>query len=123
MRADARNLLERLGKQDFAYKEFTDRFSDLELWPVFEALLADKRLFSEADAPVAVPELARAAAPASHPPAEAPSHSGIFAKYDEAARARSSTPAPQRPEGPPAPSLDVRAMLQQLNDLTRHGDL
>ena len=49
MRADARNLLERLGKQDFAYKEFTDRFSDLELWPVFEALLNDKRLFSGAN--------------------------------------------------------------------------
>lgn len=45
MRADARSLLDRLGRSDFAYKEFADRFSDLELWPLFEALLKDPRLY------------------------------------------------------------------------------
>lgn len=44
MRIDARNLLDRLGRNEFAYKEFEDRFTDLELWPILEALLRDPRL-------------------------------------------------------------------------------
>lgn len=46
MRVDAKSLLTRLGKPELAYREFVDRFSDLELWPIFEALLNDQRLQS-----------------------------------------------------------------------------
>lgn len=44
MRSDAANLLARLGRKDFRYREFTDNFADMELWPIFEALLTDERI-------------------------------------------------------------------------------
>ncbi|WP_150291965.1 hypothetical protein [Sphingobium estronivorans] len=44
MRSDAANLLARLGRKDFRYREFTDNFADMELWPIFEALLTDDRI-------------------------------------------------------------------------------
>lgn len=44
MRSDAAHLLARLGRKDFRYREFTDNFADMELWPVFEALLTDERV-------------------------------------------------------------------------------
>lgn len=44
MRHDARALLEKLSRQDFQYKQFEDRFADMELWPIFEALLKDERV-------------------------------------------------------------------------------
>lgn len=71
MRIDVKNLLNRLGKQDFAYKEFEDRFSELELWPLLEALLRDPRMqaFDQAQsfvsAPLAVPSEAALKAPPS----------------------------------------------------------
>lgn len=50
MRADAKVLLERLGRSDFRYREFVDRFADLESWPIFEALLKDPRIIPQTDA-------------------------------------------------------------------------
>ncbi|MET3473506.1 hypothetical protein ABIC78_004058 [Novosphingobium sp. 1529] len=50
MRADAKVLLDRLGKSDFRYREFVDRFADLESWPIFEALLKDPRIMPQDDA-------------------------------------------------------------------------
>lgn len=47
MRQDAKALLERLGQQKFRYQEFPDRFPDMELWPLFEALLKDPRVIGE----------------------------------------------------------------------------
>ena len=44
MRQDARSLLERLGRTDFRYQEFEDPFADMELWPIFEALLKDENI-------------------------------------------------------------------------------
>lgn len=44
MRADAASLLARLGHRDFRYREFSDSFADMELWPIFEALLTDPRV-------------------------------------------------------------------------------
>lgn len=44
MRSDVKTLLERLGKSDFKYHDFADRFSELETWPVFEAVLRDPRV-------------------------------------------------------------------------------
>lgn len=103
MRIDARNLLARLGKSDFAYKEFADRFSDLELWPLLEALLKDPRLFVQA------PLDTRAAAArfpheeAGDGPTAAPL-GNLFGRYESmAGRA-------------PEPDCDVRAMLRRLSD-------
>jgi len=44
MRSDARALLEKLDRRGFDYRQFPDRYADLELWPIFEALLADPRI-------------------------------------------------------------------------------
>lgn len=44
MRADAASLLARLGRRDFRYREFSDSFADMELWPIFEAVLTDPRV-------------------------------------------------------------------------------
>lgn len=44
MRSDVKILLDRLSKSQFRYKEFTDRFSDLETWPVFESVIRDPRI-------------------------------------------------------------------------------
>ncbi len=44
MRADVKTLFDRLGKSDFQYRDFGDRFSEVETWPVFEAILRDPRV-------------------------------------------------------------------------------
>lgn len=127
MRADARNLLDRLGRSDFAYREFADRFSDLELWPLFEALLKDPRVFQQetvAEAvdphpaePVSAPGIA-AARPAgsserSAPPVASGSLADLFNQYEAGA----SAPQPVRQ------GQDVRAMLRRLSDLDERGEL
>ena len=68
MRSDAESLLARLGRRDFRYREFADSFADMELWPIFEALLTDPRVVGrplsklearEAEAVLAIRRLAR----------------------------------------------------------------
>ncbi|BBC71898.1 conserved hypothetical protein [Altererythrobacter sp. B11] len=44
MRSDASALLQKLNRQEIHYREFPDRYADLELWPIFEALLNDPRI-------------------------------------------------------------------------------
>lgn len=46
MRSDVKTLLEKLGKSQFRYKEFSDRFSDLDTWPVFESIVRDPRVLN-----------------------------------------------------------------------------
>lgn len=139
MRLDARNLLEKLGKNDFAYREFEDRFTELELWPILEALLRDPRLQAidqaenAAAAPPAEPEeiplfegfssapTATASAPvgpdAGHQGGE--SLSSLFSRYGTPAAAAPAIPSERR--GAQAP--DVRAMLRHLSDLGSRGEI
>lgn len=132
MRADARTLLDRLGRSDFAYKEFADRFSDLELWPLFEALLKDPRVFQQetiansepgivAEA-VSAPGIAaarpagsapRSPVPPVLPPSGTQSLADLFSRYEAESGA-----APQA-----RPGQDVRAMLKRLSDLDERGEL
>ncbi len=44
MRADVDSLLNRMGRKEFRYREFSDSFADMELWPIFEAVLTDERV-------------------------------------------------------------------------------
>ncbi len=98
MRQDARSLLERLNRQDFRYREFPDQFVDMELWPLFQALLTDERVIGGYDmelrgADVEVrerrPEAKRRPAdraptqpaPAQHGDTRAPSRTGLFSRY------------------------------------------
>ncbi len=115
MRIDARHLLDRLGKNDFAYKEFEDRFTELELWPMLEALLRDPRLQAIDQADNVQPEPV-ASAPAQ---AFAPEPlSALFSRYD---RGPGATDAPGDRRG--AQAQDVRAMLRHLSDLGSRGEI
>lgn len=114
MRVDARNLLDRLGRSNFSYKEFEDRFTELELWPLLEALLKDPRLqaldgaAAEA-APAAAAEQARMGEDAT--PFDA-----LFRRYEQGAPATA-------PAAPPPLRQDVRALLRRLSDLGANGEL
>lgn len=113
MRIDARNLLDRLGKSDFAYKEFEDRFTDLELWPILEALLRDPRLQALDPAVPAkaapAPERSEAAVPNS--PDQAQPLKTLFDRYEQAADAPEvHVPAPSLPH-----DQDVRGLLRRLS--------
>ncbi|OYX62748.1 MAG: hypothetical protein B7Y89_07625 [Novosphingobium sp. 32-60-15] len=55
MRADVKTLFDRLGKTDFQYRDFGDRFTEAEAWPVFEAILRDPRVQQTVIGNVVVP--------------------------------------------------------------------
>lgn len=113
MRLDVKNLLARLGKNDFAYKEFEDRFSDLELWPIYEALLKDPRLHAMAHADALPPEDGgneHMAEPASEP------LSSLFSRYENSPPAQAAQTDGQQDK-------DVRAMLRQLSELGAKGKI
>lgn len=138
MRVDASNLLNRLGRQDFSYKEFEDRFTELELWPMLEALLKDPRLLeldgaaaSGAAAPALeslpsaqtqaaefVPTPPRPAAPPAPEPVATDSISALFRRYEGPNAA--AAPAPPAPAGS---GQDVRAMLRHLSELGSRGEI
>src|SRR3546814_15039807 len=73
MRRDARKLLEKLNRRDFAYREFEDRFSETELWPIFAAVLGDQKVVGDDAARLPVPQVRqqdeRPAPRAPQPPA------------------------------------------------------
>ncbi|PZU61017.1 MAG: hypothetical protein DI547_00805 [Sphingobium sp.] len=96
MRQDARSLLERLGRKGFRYEEFSDPFADMELWPIFEALLRDERVVGTQPSTIRMAEVEMraatrpdVAAPAQMAgPLAAPAH--LFDRY--AAPAADPTP-------------------------------
>jgi len=114
MRSDAANLLSRLGQNKFKYQEFRDNFADMELWPLFEALIRDPRISGDAAANpddampgpgIDAPD--RASTPS---PAISPRQAGLFGRYEDT---RSSGPVQE----------DVRALLRKLNDRVATGEL
>lgn len=118
MRADAKVLLERLGKSDFRYREFVDRFADLESWPIFEALLKDPRIMPQDK----VAEIG----------ATEPGDSIVQPAPSAAPRPVSVAAAPE-PLAAPAPSLfgrygrperaqNIRSLLQRLSDELEGSD-
>lgn len=135
MRVDAKSLLTRLGKSDLAYREFADRFSELELWPMFEALLHDPRIQGGGGAALSIEQIEPAPAPhvhvssttavprAVHQPsgaslsaADRESLATLFARYG-AGDAAPDGPAQKHADG------DVRAILKLLADLGAEGKL
>jgi hypothetical protein len=121
MRADAKVLLERLGKSDFRYREFVDRFADLESWPIFEALLKDPRIMPQDE--VATIEAAEPGDGARQPaPRAAP-------RPVQATLAAKPAPAPAEPAaslfgryGRPERAQNIRSLLQRLSDAVEGGD-
>ena len=80
MRSDAANLLARLGRKDFRYREFTDSFADMELWPIFEALLTDERIVGRPLSALAARNV-EDIIPAAKAPAAPPRNDGLFNRY------------------------------------------
>ncbi|EQB14526.1 hypothetical protein L288_01400 [Sphingobium quisquiliarum P25] len=114
MRSDAAHLLARLGRKDFRYREFTDNFADMELWPVFEALLTDERVVGKPLSALEsrnvedfIPETK--VQPAR--PASPPRGPGLFDRYGEGSR-----PAAQG-EG----NGELRSFLQRLSKKDGEG--
>lgn len=112
MRSDAANLLARLGRRDFRYREFTDNFADMELWPIFEALLTDERVVGKPISALAarnvedIMPVSKAATPRGP---ESASSGGLFDRYGDGGR------APAKEGG------ELRSFLQRLSDNDRGG--
>ncbi|WOK35990.1 hypothetical protein [Sphingomonas sp. C3-2] len=86
MRQDAKSLLERLSRRDFKYHEFADPFADMELWPMFEALLTDERVTGERAPTLRAAEVqvrSRANRAERAPERPAATGAGLFSKYAE----------------------------------------
>ncbi|EQB18369.1 MAG: hypothetical protein K0R64_1807 [Novosphingobium lindaniclasticum] len=115
MRIDARNLLDRLGRNEFAYREFEDRFSDLELWPLLEALLRDPRLQTLDQSPAETPALQT---DNSDQVLAAEPLKNLFSRYEQ----QSVLPSIAKPVVE-EPVRDVRAMLRHLSDLGARGEI
>lgn len=105
IRNDVSSLLDRLGRQDLRYREFGDPLGDMEMWPIFEALLQDRRIVGEAPTPL---DQRRRAANAQQrikaapPPADDEPGAGPAVPY-----------APPQPR-PAADDAQVRAFFGQL---------
>ncbi|KMS52693.1 hypothetical protein V474_24430 [Novosphingobium barchaimii LL02] len=116
MRIDARHLLDRLGKNDFAYKEFEDRFTELELWPILEALLRDPRLQAIDQVETAAPEPVVNETVGTSAPEPL---SALFSRYGRGPAEPTDVAAERRG----AQAQDVRAMLRHLSDLGSRGEI
>jgi hypothetical protein len=122
MRADAKVLLERLGKSDFRYREFVDRFADLESWPIFEALLKDPRIMPQEEPPAMrsgrtgrQPATAGARAP-SRASSRLPSRA-LCRWVNPKGGARSpAAPSLFGRYGRPERAQNIRSLLQRLSD-------
>ncbi|NOW46124.1 hypothetical protein FHW96_002282 [Novosphingobium sp. SG751A] len=133
MRKDVANLLAKLGKREFHYQEFADRFSDVELWPLFETLIHDPRILNappaEDNAEAAV---TANAAPAPSPAATATLAAITPARPESETSGGEATPASkdlsnlfaryggQNAEDAPG---DVHALLQKLAQQIEQGKL
>lgn len=116
MRQDARSLLERLGRKEFRYQEFDDPFADMELWPIFEALLRDDAVVGAQASTIRMTEIQFRSARAPEEPAGAaaqakatPAPSPIFARY---AAEPQPAPAPEQQ----APVVDMRQFFGRFSE-------
>lgn len=103
MRTDVKTLLDRMGRSQFKYKEFSDRFSELETWPVFEAVIRDPRVFENSanNSSIGLPQS----------DSQAPSIGSVLSgKYrsDDSARAEN-------------PGGDVRGLLARISSAAKTG--
>ncbi|MBY8824375.1 hypothetical protein [Sphingomonas colocasiae] len=113
MRQDAKSLLARLNRRDFKYQEFPDPFADMELWPIFEALLIDERVMGEKAPTLAAAEVqirTRTSPPERvERPAAPPRKAGLFSRY-----AKDAAPAAE----PRGEVVNMRQFLGRLSDKT-----
>lgn len=127
MRADAKVLLERLGKSDFRYREFVDRFADLESWPIFEALLKDPRIMPQEELPameaVEPGDSVRQPAPRAQPSAQPTAQPRVVPVVNpKAAPQPEAAPSLFGRYGRPERAQNIRSLLQRLSDAVEGGD-
>lgn len=148
MRADAKVLLERLGRSDFRYREFVDRFAELESWPIFEALLKDPRIMPQSEAAAleaaepgdserqpAPRAQARPAEPEQprtttlpHTPAHEPASPATIplvasTHAQGASQSERQTDSLFGRYGRPERAQNIRSLLQRLSDAVEGGDV
>jgi hypothetical protein len=120
MRQDAKTLLDRLDRHHLDYQDFTAAAEEIELWPLFQALLRDPRIVGNREQPASAaavsagPNILRTEAAPLHPevtapPAPPPQHpaAALFGRYG-----RETAPEPVAPQPPREP--DLRNFLHQL---------
>jgi hypothetical protein len=84
MRQDAKNLLKLLDRKDLTYRQFADPFADMELWPIFEALLTDERVLAGRANVAGSPEVQpRSRGSGAGQGAGSSAKAGLFARYGE----------------------------------------
>ena len=109
IRNDVSSLLDRIGRHDLRYREFGDPLGDMEMWPIFEALLQDRRIVGEA--PTALDQRRRSQA---------------VQQRMVAAPTRADAPPPKPTAPPQLPSAtddsQVRAFFGQLGAGTRTSE-
>ncbi len=113
MRKDAKSLLDRLNRRQFRYQDFTEAAEEIELWPLFQAVLRDPRvvgtrLVHEHQSPPRPQERAEDVTPASRAAPAKPSSSaaGLFDAYSGDADGTSGAAAGQ----------DLRQFLTQIRE-------
>lgn len=121
MRSDASSLLKKLSQKNFAYREFPDPIADLELWPIFEALLTDLRVADDPISRVQEREVefreARERNQAAQVDPDQTSGAGTadltsaFATYGAAEAKPTPKPTPSEKEGP---RNDLRGFFKRL---------
>jgi hypothetical protein len=113
LRNDISSLMGRLGRTDLPYREFVDPLGDMEMWPIFEALLHDPRIVGRA--PTLLEQRRRASLPTGRTGAT------------EMAPAESGAPAAHTPAQPPQPDRtlagdpQLRSFLGQLGTPSGRG--
>ncbi|KPF91383.1 hypothetical protein IP81_10660 [Novosphingobium sp. AAP83] len=114
MRADVKTLFDRLGKTDFQYHDFGDRFTEVETWPVFEAILRDPRVQQTVIGSVVVTAREPEPEPRAHQPL--PLAAALSRKYGGQQQAAPARAAPQDPQ-------DVRSLLARISTAVSKGTL
>jgi hypothetical protein len=115
MRQDARSLLERLNRTQFRYQDFTEAAEEIELWPLFQAVLRDPRIVGVRPVAevAAAPAQPAEAMPANAAPADVvavrtprDARANLFARY------RSEEPE----DAAPAREPDIRQFLGRIGE-------
>ena len=114
MRADVKTLFDRLGKTDFQYHDFGDRFTEVESWPVFEAILRDPRVQQTVVGNVVI--TAREPEPEPRAPQPLPLGAALSRKYGNQPQSAKARPAPEEAQ-------DVRSLLARISTAVSKGTI
>ena len=116
MRADVKTLFDRLGKSDFQYRDFGDRFTEVETWPVFEAILRDPRVQQTVIGNVVVTSREPEPEPAARVHHPLPLGAALSRKYGSQPQNTNAHADQQDPQ-------DVRSLLARISTAVSKGTI